>query len=226
MVSFRVGTLIKNFLKGEKSESDLEEFIRQTRDPVAILFAMRIQFRYIYADTTVYVNGTVVNRTVEEFFSAVIRLGQNISQILNDGVNVQQLVLQEVQDYIQEHHVMAQDVDGLAQQIATLYLDPGAAIAAMPDIDNANPVYAFFVYFFLGMDFDITTQDMQTLDYLALLWVNEWPIPDNIDDLLVGITVVTTNIYEADQDNNMTETTVGLNDGGTLAGVVHLCEEL
>ena len=187
MVSFRAGTLIHKFLRGDKTERDLEECIRQTRDPAVILFAMHIQFRYIYAETTVYRNGTVVNSTVEDFFVAVVQLGQNIAHIINDGADdVQELVFQAVQEYIQNHHVMINDVELLAHQIATLYLDPGAAMNAITDIHNVDPVYAFFVYFFLGMNLDIATQDMQILDNFALLWVNEMPMPNNIDELLGG----------------------------------------
>lgn len=100
MVSFRAGTLIAKFLKGQKTEEDLEEFIRQTKDPAAILFAMRINFRYIYAETTLYSNGTVVNRSVEDFFAVVVQLGQNIAHIINNGADdVGGLVFQAVQQY-------------------------------------------------------------------------------------------------------------------------------
>lgn len=123
MVSFRAGTLIAKFLRGQKTEEDLEEFIRQTRDPAAILFAMRINFRYIYTETTMYRNGTVVNRSVEDFFAVVVQLGQNIAHIINnDADDVEGLVFQAVQEYIQNHHVMVNDAELLAHQIATLYL--------------------------------------------------------------------------------------------------------
>lgn len=99
---------------------------------------------------------------------------------------------------------MVNDVELLAHQIAALYLNPDAAIDAMRDIHRAHPVYAFFVYFFLSMDLDITPRDMQILDDFALLWVNALPMPNNIDELLGGIDITVVNNSNVTEDSAVT----------------------
>lgn len=91
----------------------------------------------------------------------------------------------------------------------------------MSDIHNADSVYAFFVYFFLSMDLDITPQDMQILDDFALLWVNELPMPNNIDALLGGIDITVVNNSNVTEDSTVTEANIVDFDATALvAGLV------
>lgn len=187
----RARNFIAGFFRREHNINALNDFIRETRDPLALIIAERIVLYQVPEEID------DVEMLFQDIQLALNHYGVNPIGTNNNIANIG--MLNEAEEALQEVLTMNHGVrdTGVRDQIIALAMAPAGAPDVMNDLYMTDYLYRFFVYRFLQItnpNYEQNHHLEARLEVLVRLWINDFEAADDMEERIVQIYEEAANI--------------------------------